>query len=404
MQVQRLGLDEFSVEVAQETPRALYISQYMPQPLRPLPKWVQYDRPEAGAPGALMADVGLWPEDLDRREVVIVPEFPGMPDVSGGGLWPLWVEAAGSAVLVPLQTAGELSLRRNVGVALLLDPRSLAVPAVGAVLRRAAEVVLGVAQPEMLLRVGLHWAFACEVSQSPWAQNDQTLEHHALSVPQLIRGEVDGASHRLVVPQIVRLIATEAVCSRRYPDVAAAYDPAALSVLEQGLVEEFFPSVAAGRVPSHSELRTALWVLAHDSPFEELGSDGLSMLTAHTFGMRSTGTPQDSLRHWYELLSLPDDHPYGSWGAGQAPSDLRADLSTSLGVEMRFVAVAVCWMITVMVSSQDSGNQLFTLATLLDCVKRMLGHPDAAHPLTFAAEHLSTTVEHLRDSLDLECV
>ena len=399
IRVQRLGTDEFSVEMAQDVTRALIVAPYVPRRLRAFPKLDLYDRPEAGVEGALMAAVALWPEHEGRRELMFAPDLPEMP---GDGLGLPWVEAPGSVVLVPEQTASELALRRNVGAGVLLDPRKLPIPAVGEVLSRAAEAVLGGAHPETLLRVALHWAFACEVCQTPWPENHEILAQHTLSVPQPVRTVLDAAAQPLVVPQIARLTAIEAVCSRHYANAAASYHAAALSILECGLVEGFFPSLLAGHPPSHPEIRSALWLLSQDSPFDSVGGDGPAMLAAGTFGVRSTGAPQDALRHWFELLSLPDGHPHGSWHQGQAPSDLRADLRTAAGIEMRIVAWAVCSMLTHMTFAQNGANQLHTLMSLLAMARHTLRHPDAEPALTFATEHLATTVHQLRETLALD--
>ena len=100
---------------------------------------------------------------------------------------------------------------------LLLDPESLPVPPVGDYLRAAAQAVLGGAQPETVLRIALHWAFACEVYHRPWADDSGVFHHHALSVPEANRQLVSDAPHLLIVPQVVRLIAAEAVCSLAMP-------------------------------------------------------------------------------------------------------------------------------------------------------------------------------------------
>ena len=213
----------------------------MPRRLRALPRLVLYDRPEAGADGALMADVALWPEYEGCRELTFAPDLPEMPE---HGLELPWVEAPGSGVLVPEQTASELALRHNVGVWVVLDARDLPIPVVGEVLSCAAEAVLGGAHPETVLRVALHWAWACEVCQTPWPENHQILAQHTLSVPSPVRTVLDAAPQPLVAPQIARLTALEAVCSRRYTNAAASYHAAALSILECGLVDGVLPQPA----------------------------------------------------------------------------------------------------------------------------------------------------------------
>ena len=395
MQVERLGEDRFRVRSTAETERAIHVSKYLPRPQRELPTLVMPNRPEAGAVGALMAVAALLPEYL------AVTQVPMMPDVAGSGLYQPWHQLVGSALLLRAEPAFDLSLQRSMSMELLLDPASLPVPVVGDCLRRAAEAVLGAAQPETLLRVALQWAFACEVYVRPWAHNRGAVAQHAVSVPEPNRQHVSDAPHRLVLPQAVRVIAAEAVCSRRYVAAADDYDPARLGVLERSFVDGFFPSVVTGRPPRHSEIRTALWILSHDAPLDGRGDGGLPTLASLTFGMRSIGEPEQTLLQWWGLLGLRDDHPHGSWGPDQAPSQLRADLRTSTGLDLRDVAVAVCWMLIVMMKLQHESNQLFTRATLQSFIREALG--DAAESaLAFACGGLVTTVDQLRDSLRLD--
>ena len=324
-----------------------------------------------------------------------------MADLAGSGLHQPWPELPGSGLLTLSPTAYDLTLRRSVAVELLRDPMVLPVPAVGEVLRRAAEAVLGAVLPETLLRVALHWAFACEVYQRPWAENREALAQHGLSGPELNRPIVSHAPHLLILPQAVRLLAVEAICSRRYSDATNAFDLAAPGVLERDLVAEFLPSALTGQQPPHSEIRTALWILSYGTLSEGFGDHGPPMMMAHTFGTRSVGEPQESLRHWCELLSLPDDHPHASWGPGDAPSVLRADLRSTSGLEMRDVAATVHWMLTTTMEAQEGGNQLFTLAMLLRLASNELGD-SARAALAFASGHLVTTVDQLRESLNLD--
>ena len=58
----------------------------------------------------------------------------------------------------------------------------------------------------------------------PGAHNRSVLAQHALAVPEPNRQLVSDAPHLLIVPQVVRLIAAEAVCSRHYAEAAARYD------------------------------------------------------------------------------------------------------------------------------------------------------------------------------------
>ena len=395
MQVERLGDDMFRVRSASETGRAIHISKYTPRDQQELPTLVMPNRPEANAVGALMAIAAVLPEYL------AVTKVPMMPDVTGSGLHQPWHQMVGSALLLRAELAFDLSLQRSMSMELLLDPASLPVPVVGDCLRRAAEAVLGATQPETLLRVALHWAFACDVHVRPWVHNREAVAQHAVSVPEPNRQHVSDAPHRLVVPQAVRVIAAEAVCSHRYVATADGYDPASLGALERSFVEEFFPSAVTGRPPRHSEVRTALWILSHDAPLDGLGDGGLPTLMSLTFGRRSIGEPEETLLQWCGLLGLRDDHPHGSWGPSQAPSRLRADLRTSAGLDLRDVAGAVWGMLNAMMLLQHEGNQLFTRAALLSFIREALG--DAAESaLGFACDGLVTTVDQLRDALRLD--
>ena len=396
MIVERLVGERLTVTMTPQTALVLIIARYLHRPLQDLPTVILGNTLSAHSPGALMEAAAWLPAHMVEQQVIMMPDLDS-------GLHQPWREPSDSALLLRSQTAYEVSLKRSVAVELLLDPETLPVPAVGDILRRAAEAVLGTAQPETLLRVALHWAFACEVNHRPWANNLRALRHHALSAPEPNRQHFNDSPHRLVVPQTVRLIAADAVCSRRYADAAAAYDPGRLSAPAQHLVGAFLPSAVTGHQPAHSEIRTALWILAYDSPFEGLGDEVSSMLMAWTFGMRSIGEPQEGLRRWCELLSLSDDHPYRSWGRGHAPSDLRADLRSASGLDMRDVAEAVRWMLTATMAVQDGGNQLLTLDSLLPLAENTLG--DVAEPaLAFIGEHLTATVGQLQGSLLLDDV
>jgi len=395
MQIERLGDDMFRVRPTWETERAIHVTRYTPRPQQELPTLVMPNRPEANAVGALMVAAALLPEHLAATQV------PMMPDVAGSGLHQPWHQLMGSALLLRAETAFDLSLQRSMSMELLLDPESLPVPVVGDCLRRAAEAVLGAAQPEALLRVALHWAFACEVHVRPWAHNGEAVAQHAVSVPEPNRQLVSDAPHRLVLPQAVRVIAAEAVCSRRYVGAADAYDSARLGVLERSFVEEFFPSAVMGRPPRHSEIRTALWILSHDDPLDGLGDGGLPALASLTFGVRSIGEPEETLLQWRGLLGLRDDHSHGSWVPSQAPSQLRADLWTATGLDLRDVAVVVYGMLNVIMKLQHEGNQLFTRAALLSFVREASGDT-AESALAFACDGLVTTVDQLRDSLRLD--
>ena len=395
MEVEQFSDGNFKVKITAQTGPAIHIAKYQPRPLHEVPSLIMGNTPDAGTPGSLASDVLVLPERLAVNQV------PMMPDGAGSGLHLPWREAAGSALLLPEHTAYDLSLQRAVAVELLDDPKSLLVSPAGDILRRAAQVVLGRTQPETLLRVAMHWAFACEVYQRPWAQNRAVFAQHVLSGPEPNRQRLSDAAHRLVMPQTVRVIAADAVCSRRYADAADAYDPKCLRPPVRNLVEAFLPSAVTDQPPRHSEIRTALWILANGTPLDGLGYDGPAIFMAHTFGMRSIGEPQDALLRWCRLLSLPDDHPHGRWEPGQAPSDLRADMWTSTGLDLRDVAQAVHWMLTTMMSLQDMGNQLVTLGLLFSFVRNTLRDTGEAS-LAFGCDHLTTTVEQLQDSLRLD--
>ena len=395
MEVEQFSGGNLRVKIAAQTGPAIHITRYQPRTMHQVPSLIMGNAPDPGTSGALATAALVLPEHLAVNQV------PMMPDGTGSGLRLPWSELTDSLLLLPERTALDVSLQRSAAVELLLDPRSLWVSPAGDILHTAAQVVLGSAQPETLLRVAMHWAFACEVYQRPWAQNRDVFALHALSAPEPNRQRLSDAAHRLVVPQTVRVIAADAVCSRRHADVAAAYDPASLNVLERSLVEAFLPSAVTGNHPRSSEIRTALWILSHGTPLDGLGHDGPAIFMAHTFGMRSIGEPQDALLRWCEMLSLPDDHPHGRWGRGQTPSDLCADLRTSTGIDLRDVARVVHWMLTRMMWFQDRGNQLVTLELLLSFARdtRTGADEDA---LAFGCDHLITTVEQLQDSLRLD--
>lgn len=395
MQVELLAEGRHPAGMALRRVPTLRVARIMPRSLNAVPWLLTREALEPSALGALLQGVGWLPDHMTTRQAVMMP---GLVD---DGLHQPWRELSSSGMLVLSRTAYDVTLQRSVAVELLLRPGSLPVPAVGDVLRRAAEAVLGSVLPETLLRVALHWAFACEVHHRPWAENREALAQHRLSGPELNGPIVSHAPHLLILPQAVRLLGVEAVCSRRYSDAAEAFDLAALSALERDLVAEFLPSAVTGRQPPHSEIRAALWILSHGTLSEGFGDDGPPMMMAHTFGTRSVGEPQGSLRHWCELLSLPDDHPYASWGPSDAPSVLREDLRSTSGLEMRDVAATVHWMLTTMMEAQEGGNQLFTLAMLLTLVSNKLGD-SARAALAFASGHLVTTVDQLRESLNLD--
>ena len=289
MEVRRVGRDRFAVRVNRAEQPVLHISRNLAGPLRSVPTLVVPTSADAWTPGAFAAAAGVMPEGFATREV------PMMPDPTGTGIRQPWRELPGTPFLVPSLAAADISVQRALAAEPTLDPRHLPVPAVGGALQGAAQSVLACAQRETLLRVAMHWAFASEVAHRPWAQNRDTLRYHSLSGPEENRHQMQLASHRLVIPQLVRVIAMDTI----YPHSSAGCeteDPSQLSAPVRTLVSEFFPSLERSEPPSHREIRTALWILSHDTPFADLGDGGPATLMAHTFGMQSIGEPQDSLR------------------------------------------------------------------------------------------------------------
>ena len=220
------------------------------------------------------------------------------------------------------------------------------------------------------------------------------LEFHGLSGPEENRQRLRDKAHRLIVPQLVRVIAADAVSSRRTASSDGRHDPAQWSEPVRTFAAEFLPSIQTLQPPSRAEIRTALWLLSHDSPFDGLGDDAPSMLMAYTFGSRSIGEPEESLLHWIGLVSIADDHPHGSWDEGEWPSDLRRDLRAANGLDLRDVVAVVHWMLTRMIHAQNEGNQLWTLPFIKTLAVGSLGS-SAAAAIDFVAEHLITTVDQL---------
>lgn len=389
MKVRRAGADGFAVRVDRAEQSVLYISRNMVGSLKPVPTLVVPHVPAPWTRGALAVATGVMPDGVATRRV------PMMPD-PGTGIHQPWWELQGTGILVSSATAAEFSFRRGLAAEPLLYPHHLPVPAVGGVLRGAAEDVLACTQPETLLRVAMHWAFACDVLHRPWAENRDALRYHSLSGPEANLPEMQVASHRLIMPQLVRVIAMDAIYSRGRTG-GTADGPGQFSAAARTLVSEFFPSFDRSEPPSHPEIRTALWILSQDTPFDDLGDGGTSTLMAYTFGLQSIGEPQDSLERWVELVSLDDHHPQGSWTEGKAPSDLRSDVRTASGLDLRDVAKIVRWMLTVMMQLQYQSNQLFTLASLAPLANSSIecATEDA---LSFVSAHLVTSIVQLREA------
>ena len=385
MEVRQVGPDRFAVRIERAEQSALYILKNLVGPVQSVPTVVVPKLPNPWTPGAFAAAAGVMPDGFATREA------PMMPDPTGTGIDQPWRELPGTTFLVSSPAAAEISVQRALAAKPLLDPRNLPVPADGEALRGAAQSVLAYAQRETLLRVAMHWAFASEVAHRPWAQNRDTLRYHSLSGPAENRHQLQIASHRLVIPQLVRVIAMDAVCSRSSTG-RETDGPSQLSAPVRTLVSEFFPSIDRSEPPSHREIRTALWILSHDTPLDDLGDGGPSTLMAYTFGMQSVGEPQDSLWRWHALVSLDDAHQHGSWVEGEAPSDLRSDLRTTSGLDLRDVATTVRWMLTLITIFQDQSNQLFTLPSLVPLANNALGSNSAEDALSFVSDHLVTGI------------
>ena len=395
MQVRQIGADAFMVGLDAQTQDALHVNRYTPRRLHELPAMYVPRRPEPDQFGAFATYAGLLPVHYTIDKVTILPEF------HGSWIEQPWREPRGSGLLLPKETADDISFQRSLPVKLLIDPESLQVSPIGDVLRSAARHLLARTRPEELMRVAMHWAFACEVAHRPWAQAEAVRKFHNLTAPEPDHRWLRNRAERLVVSQMARVIAMDAACASGDAEANDLYDPSLLSFTVRNLVAEFLPSVVDGQSPSHSEIRTAIWLLSHDSPFEITADGGPSMLMAHTFGMRSVGEPHLSPLDWANLVSLPDDHTYGSWGPGQAPSDLIAELQTASGLDLRVVASVVTWLLETMVKSQHIGNQLWTLPALAARFRDEHGGSIEA-VIDFIATHLVVSAETMRDALCIE--
>ena len=364
----------------------LYVAGSMARAPLPMPRIAVPRERSPEAPGAVLAEVGYGPHDFIYSESVMMPDEHGISVP--------WRELSGSPLLLPSSRADDVFLRRSTAVALAVDHAELPVPADGECLRAAARQVLARTQSETILRVALHWAFALEVSHRGASRGAAPLAYHDLSSPELNRQPLLDNARMLADPQMVRLIAVDAVWSRGGSTGADERRCPLLSPVVRGLVAEFFPSVETHDAPSHSEVRTALWVLSCDSPLEDISEDGLSAWMAHTFAQRSIGSAEESLLLWSGLVSLPDDLSHGMWIAGETPSDLRRDLLTASGLDLREVARVVHAAVEFMVLTQDHGNQLWTLMYLEQIIKSVVGQ-SVREAVAFAAEHLLTSAAEL---------
>jgi len=391
VQVRRINADDFMVRLDAEPQDVLHVSRYTPRPQQELPSVYLPRQPEPGQPGALATYTGLLPVHYVIEKVTMMPEF------DGSRVWQPWSEPRGGGPWLPKDIVDDLALRRSMSVKLLADPDSLQVPPIGEVLRCAANCVLARTQPEELMRVGSHFAFACEVAHRPWARVEAVHSFHDLSAPSPDRQWLSNRAELLVEPPIARVVALDAAC-RLSADTKQLSGASLLSPTVSNFVAEFLPSVIHGQSPSHAEIRTAIWLLSYDSPFEITDEDAPSLLMASAFGMRSAGEPHLSPMDWANLVSLPDDHRYGSWGTGQAPSNLRAELLTASGLDLRVVAMVVTWMLDTMVQSQHSGNQLWTLPALAARFRDQHGGP-IEPVLEFIETHLVIASGVLREAL-----
>lgn len=394
MQVRRIDADTFMVGLDAETVDVLHVNRYTPRRVQELPAAYVPRRPKPDQPGALATYAGLLPSHYVMDKVTI------MPEVHGSWIDQPWSEPRGSALLLPKDIADELSLRRSMSVKLLADPDLLHVSPIGDVLRCAAKRLLARTQPEELIRVAMHYAFACEIAHRPWARAEAVQQFHDLQAPEPDRSWLRNRAELLVEPPIARVIALDAAC-KIAADMSQPADAALLSPAVRDLVASFLPSFVDALPPSHSEIRTAIWLLSYDSPFEIVDEDAPSMLMANAFGRRSAGEPHLSPSDWADLVSLSDDHRFGSWGPGQAPSDLRAELLTASGLDLRVVAMVVTGMLDAMVQSQHSGNQLWTLPALAAWFREQ--HDLWIEPvLEFIETHLVISAEALREALCVE--
>ncbi|MCY3949811.1 MAG: hypothetical protein OXF61_11470 [Acidimicrobiaceae bacterium] len=394
MQIRRIDADTFMVGLDAEPVDVLHVNRYTPRQVQELSAAYVPRRPKPDQPGALATYAGLLPFHYVMDKVTI------MPEIHGSWIEQPWSETRGSALLLPKDIADELSLRRSMSVKLLADPDLLRVSPIGDVLRCAAKQLLAHTQPEELMRVAMHFAFACEIAHRPWARAEVVHRCHDLQAPEPDRPWLRNRAEVLVEPPIVRVIALDAACMI----AADTRQPAGVSLLSptvRTLLAGFLPSLVDGQPPSPSEIRTAIWVLSYDSPFEIVDEDAPSMLMANAFGRRSSGEPHLSPSDWASLVSLPDNHRDRSWGPGQAPSDLRAELLTASGLDLRVVAMIVTWMLDTMVQSQHSDNQLWTLPALAARFREQ--HDFSIEPvLEFIEAHLVFSADALREVLLIE--
>ena len=344
----------------------MLVARYLIGPLRPFPVCTVRVPLAPSALGALAVELGAIPHHYGVQQLLFPPVHPGL------AVSEPWIAPVASDLLLPATIASDLTLRRNLSTTLQLDPHDLPIPASGDELRGAAERVLQNARGETVLRVAMHWAFACDVSHRDGDGNDNALLWHSLSAPRENVGPIQASANRLVAPQSLRVVAVDAVAHNLTGGSSdgrtSRYE--APSALEP-LVYAYFPSLSHGDPPTHAEIRTALWLLAFDSPFDAIPASPPASLMAISFGRQSVGEPYEALDRWLGLINTPDDHPYGSWTTKDAPSNLRRALCTGEGLDLRDVVFLVCYALPLMVQFQDVGNQLWTAAALAAVLRGM---------------------------------
>ena len=369
--------------------RALLVARHLQRPPRPFPVCTLRVPIAPSAPGALAVEVGAIPAHYWEMQLVFPPVHPGL------ALSEPWNEPGTSGIFLPGTVAGDLTVRRNLSTMLLLEPHDLPIPASGSELQRAAQSVLQDAQPETLLRVAMHWAFACDVALRDWDGHDDTLLHHSLSVPLQNAAHVEDAANRLVISQSLRVVAVDAIARdlarTKSGGLRDCYDVA--PPLE-ALVYAYFPSLARGDAPTHAEIRTALWLLAFETPFDDISDSPLASLMAVTFGRQSIGDPHEALDRWLRLVNTPDGHPHGTWTTKDAPSELRRSLRTAEHLDLRDVAILVRDVLPLMILFQDVGNQLWTARALAE-VRRGVQDRDFSTAWSFLARKLVRQVHGL---------
>ena len=389
--IRRSSGDGLLVGIERPARLMVLVARYLVGPVRPFPVCAVRIPLAPSALGAFAVEVGAIPHQYCVQELLFPPAHPGRT------LAEPWGAPVASDLLLPGNIASELTLRRSLSATLQLDPRDLPVPAGGSELCRAADHVLQRARSETVLRVAMHWAFACEVSHQRGDERDNALLQHPLCVPRENAGQIRASAKRLVPPQSLRVVAVDAV-ARKLADASptdrtSSYEA---SPAIRALVCVYFPSLTRGEPPSNAEIRTALWLLAFDSPFDEMPGSPVASLMALSFGRRSIGEPYEALDRWLGLVNTPDDHPYGTWAANDAPSCLRSALCTTEDLDLREVVALVRDALPLMVHFQEVGNQLWTAAALA-ALLRGLQDRDRSEAWSFVERTVIRQIHELDD-------